>query len=95
MTKPKLFTKRHAMRVIYWLTVQTLPDGLETQFTPPDTTQTTYSLAMSVGRCECSISLSTSDSDTHSTPLHRAGSLPMTSRWKHTTTTISRCSYVH
>jgi len=26
--------------VIYRLTVQTLPDGLETQFTPPDTTQT-------------------------------------------------------
>jgi len=25
---------------IYRLTVQTLPDGLETQFTPPDTTQT-------------------------------------------------------
>ena len=28
------------MRVIYRLTVQTLPDGLETQFTRPDTTQT-------------------------------------------------------
>jgi len=27
-------------KVIYRLTVQTLPDGLETQFTPPDTTQT-------------------------------------------------------
>ena len=26
--------------MIYRLTVQTLPDGLETQFTPPDTTQT-------------------------------------------------------
>jgi len=35
-----LFTKRHATRVIYRLTVQTLPDGLETQLTPPDTTQT-------------------------------------------------------
>ena len=33
------FTKRHATRVIYRLTVQTLPDDLETQFTPPDTTQ--------------------------------------------------------
>jgi len=30
-----VFTKRHATRVIYRLTVQTLPDGLETQFTPP------------------------------------------------------------
>jgi len=29
-----------ARRVIYRLTVQTLPDGLETQFTPPDTTET-------------------------------------------------------
>jgi len=28
---------------IYRLTVQTLPDGLETQFTPPDTTQTRLS----------------------------------------------------
>ena len=35
-----LFTKRHVTRVIYWLTVQTLPDGLKTQLTPPDTTQT-------------------------------------------------------
>ena len=35
-----LFTKRHATRVVYRLTVQTLPDGLETQFTPPDTTHT-------------------------------------------------------
>ena len=34
------FTKRHATRVIYRLTVQTLPDSLETRFTPPDTTQT-------------------------------------------------------
>ena len=34
-----LFTERHATRVIYRLTVQTLPDCLETQFTPPDTTQ--------------------------------------------------------
>ena len=34
------FTKRQATKVIYRLTVQTLPDGLETQFTPPDTTQT-------------------------------------------------------
>ena len=37
---PNFFTDRHAMRVIYRQTVQTLPDGLETQFTPPDTTQT-------------------------------------------------------
>ena len=37
------FTKRHATRVICRLTVQTLPDGLETQFTPPDTTQTALS----------------------------------------------------
>ena len=37
---PNFFTNRHAMRVIYRQTVQTLPDGLETQFTPPDTTQT-------------------------------------------------------
>jgi len=29
--------------VIYRLTVQTLPDGLETQITPPDTTQTALS----------------------------------------------------
>ena len=41
--KPKLFTKRHVTRVIYRLTVQTLPDGLETQLTPPDTTQTVLS----------------------------------------------------
>jgi len=34
------FSKRHATRLIYRLTVQTLPDGLETQFTPPDTTPT-------------------------------------------------------
>jgi len=33
------FTKRYATMVIRHLTVQTLPDGLETQFTPPDTTQ--------------------------------------------------------
>jgi len=37
------FTKRHATRVIHRLTVQTLPDGLETQFTPPDTTQAALS----------------------------------------------------
>jgi len=37
------FTKRHATRVIYRLTVQTLPDGLETLFTPPDTTETALS----------------------------------------------------
>jgi len=37
MTKPNFFTKRHATRVINRLTVQTLPDGLETQFTPSDT----------------------------------------------------------
>jgi len=34
------FTKRHATRVIYRLTVQAMPDGLETQFTPADTIQT-------------------------------------------------------
>jgi len=34
------FTKRHATRMICRLTVQTLPDCLETQFTPPDRTQT-------------------------------------------------------
>jgi len=39
MTKPK----RHATRVIYRLTVQTLPDCLETQFTSPDPTQTALS----------------------------------------------------
>jgi len=33
------FSKRNAMTVIYRLTVQTLPGGLETRFTPPDTTQ--------------------------------------------------------
>ena len=32
------FAKRHATRVIYRLTVQISPDGLETQFTPHDTT---------------------------------------------------------
>ena len=36
-------TKRHATTVIYRLTVHTLPDGLETQFTPPDTMQTVLS----------------------------------------------------
>ena len=42
MTKQTFFTKSHATTVIYRLTVQTWPDGLETQiqFTPPDTTQT-------------------------------------------------------
>jgi len=45
------FTKRHSTRVIYRLTVQTLPDRLETQFTPPDTTQT----ALSGGQCELGI----------------------------------------
>ena len=34
------FTKGHATRVIYRLTVQILQDGLETQFTPPRTTRT-------------------------------------------------------
>jgi len=44
MIRPiNFFTKRHATRVIYRLTVQTLPDGLETQFTPPDATQTVLS----------------------------------------------------
>jgi len=52
------FTKRHATRVIYRLTVQTLPDGLETQFAPPDTTQSQrqYCLVVSGGRCELGIS---------------------------------------
>ena len=36
-------TKRHATTVIYRLTVLTFPDGLETQFTPPDTTPTALS----------------------------------------------------
>jgi len=36
-------TKRHATTVIYRLTVQTLPDCFDTQFTPPDTTQTALS----------------------------------------------------
>jgi len=40
MTRPNFFTKRHATKVIYRLTVQTLPDCLETHFTPLDTTQT-------------------------------------------------------
>jgi len=34
------FTKRHTTTVIFRLTVQTLTHCLETQFTPPDTTQT-------------------------------------------------------
>ena len=34
------FTKRHSTKLIYRLTVQTLSDGLETQFTLPDTPQT-------------------------------------------------------
>ena len=37
------FTKRQATTVICCLTVQGFPDGLETQFTPPDTTQTALS----------------------------------------------------
>jgi len=37
------FTKRQATTVICCLTVQAFPDGLETQFTPPDTTQTALS----------------------------------------------------
>jgi len=37
------FTKRQATTLIIRLTVQTLPDGLKTQFTPPDTTQTAQS----------------------------------------------------
>jgi len=41
-------TKCHATRVIYQLTVQTLPDGLETQFTPPDTAQTALSCRVRV-----------------------------------------------
>ena len=39
--------------MIYQLIVHTLPDGLETQFTPPDTTQTVLSCG---GRCELGIS---------------------------------------
>ena len=45
------FSKRQATRVIYRLTVQTLPDGLGTQFTSPDTTKT----ALSSGRCKLGI----------------------------------------
>ena len=37
------FTKRHATRANYRLTLQTLPDSLESQFTPPDMTQTALS----------------------------------------------------
>jgi len=37
------FTKRQATTLVLRLTVQTLPDGLETRFTPPDTTQTALS----------------------------------------------------
>ena len=48
------FTKRHATRVIHRLTVQTLPDGLETQFTPPDTTRQDR-LVVSGGQCELGI----------------------------------------
>ena len=52
------FTKRHATRVIYMyrLTVQTLSDGLETQFTPPDTTQAALSCvwrAVWIGHSAC------------------------------------------
>jgi len=52
------FTKRHdATRVIYRLTVQTLADGLETQFRTPDTTQTGLadSLVVSGGWCELGV----------------------------------------
>ena len=45
-----IFTKRHATTVIYRLTVRTLPDGLETQFTSPDMTH-----VVSGGLCELSI----------------------------------------
>jgi len=38
MTKPNFLTKLHATSVIYRLTLQTMPDGLETQFKPSDTT---------------------------------------------------------
>jgi len=38
--KLNFFTKRHATRVIYRLTVKTLPHGPKTQFAPPDRTQT-------------------------------------------------------
>ena len=44
------FTKGHATSVIYRLTVQTLPDGLDTQFTLPDTV-----LSCLGGRCELGI----------------------------------------
>ena len=37
MTKPKLLHQTPRTRVIYRLTVHTLPDRLETEFTPPDT----------------------------------------------------------
>ena len=48
---------RHATRVVYRLTVQTLPDGLETQFTPPDrlTRHRQHCLVVSGGRCELGI----------------------------------------
>jgi len=50
------FTESHATTVIYRLTVQTLPDGLETQFTPPDTIQTGLScLVWRAVRCESGI----------------------------------------
>ena len=42
------FNKRQATTVIYRLTVQTLPDGPETQFTPPDATQTALALSCRV-----------------------------------------------
>ena len=42
------------MRMIYRLTVQTLPDGLGTQFTSPDTTRQ-YCLVVCGGRCELGI----------------------------------------
>jgi len=45
------FTQRLSTRVIYRLTVQTLPDGLETQFTSLDTV-----FVVSGGRCELGIS---------------------------------------
>ena len=43
------FTKRHATRVIYRLTVQTLPDGLETQLTPPATARDSTVLSCRAG----------------------------------------------
>jgi len=49
--------------MIYRLTVQTLPDGLETQFTPPDTTQTVPSCLVWWG-CELGTTIRSSSRET-------------------------------